>query len=162
MRTSKTHGHHPVLNKTKWAELRLAMLSIEPGSPPTYRIKNLDTGYLSDWTGNGSIIFKAPAMTPLSGSKLRRVRTSRRQSSRPRLPTCTSRLRGAIRCLRCSGSSYLVSRSITRSDGSRPLHRYPSIDGCRSPDTADDGVTCAQRRSEGWRCGGHLRPCSTP
>jgi hypothetical protein len=51
MRTSKTHGHHPVMNKTKWAELRLAMLSIEPGPPPTYRIKNLDTGYLSDWDG---------------------------------------------------------------------------------------------------------------
>lgn len=41
---------HPVMNDTKWKELRHAMCSIE-GAHPLWRTRDVETGYESPWDG---------------------------------------------------------------------------------------------------------------
>lgn len=41
---------HPVMNKTKWDEIRLEMYSLGDLSPK-WRTKNLETQYTSNWDG---------------------------------------------------------------------------------------------------------------
>jgi hypothetical protein len=45
-----THGLAPVMNNTKWEELRLAMYSLGP-LHPKWRTKDVETGYIPEWDG---------------------------------------------------------------------------------------------------------------
>jgi len=51
LRTSKTRGYAPVMNDTKWDELRLAMWGLTP-KQPKWRTKDLETGFISAWDGD--------------------------------------------------------------------------------------------------------------
>ena len=42
-----THGLAPVMNNTKWDELRLAMYSLGP----FHRTKDIETGFIPEWDG---------------------------------------------------------------------------------------------------------------
>jgi hypothetical protein len=45
-----TKGLVPVMNNTKWNELRLAMYSLE-NLTPQWRTKDVETGYIPRWDG---------------------------------------------------------------------------------------------------------------
>jgi len=45
-----THGLAPVMNNTKWDELRLAMYSLGPFHPQ-WRTKDIETGFIPEWDG---------------------------------------------------------------------------------------------------------------
>ena len=48
MRPSKTRGYLPVMNDTKWDELRLAMWNLPEGAPQ-WRTKDLENDVVSRW-----------------------------------------------------------------------------------------------------------------
>ncbi len=45
-----THGLVPVMNNTKWDELRLTMYSLGPLCPK-WRTKDIQTGFIPEWDG---------------------------------------------------------------------------------------------------------------
>lgn len=45
-----TTGLIPVMNNTKWEEVRLAMYSLGDVHP-TWRTRDIETGYVSEWDG---------------------------------------------------------------------------------------------------------------
>ncbi len=47
MHTKQKHDYVPLMNKTKWDEIRLAMYSLT--TPPEWRTKDLENGYISEW-----------------------------------------------------------------------------------------------------------------
>lgn len=47
MHTKQNHDYVPLMNNTKWDEIRLAMSSL-PISPE-WRTKDLENGYISEW-----------------------------------------------------------------------------------------------------------------
>ena len=49
---------HPVLNNTKWDEIRLAMYGLGPLSPK-WRTRDRETGYVSEWDGEWFYHFRA-------------------------------------------------------------------------------------------------------
>ena len=54
MRNSSTYT--PLMNNTKWEELRLGMHNLTP--PPKWRTKDLMNGYISNWDGEWFYHFK--------------------------------------------------------------------------------------------------------
>ncbi len=40
---------HPLMNNTKWDELRVAMYELEPS--PKWRTRDIETGYVCNWDG---------------------------------------------------------------------------------------------------------------
>lgn len=54
----KSVQHSPLLNNTKWDELRLAMHNLG-NSSPRWRTRDIETEYVSDWDGDWYYRFPA-------------------------------------------------------------------------------------------------------
>ena len=63
-------GYFPCMNDTKWEELRLAMHELGPLGP-RYRVRNIDSGFVSDWDGEWFYHFRVGSHAKIEWVDLR-------------------------------------------------------------------------------------------
>ncbi len=71
----------PVMNDTKWDELRLAMHELDTLSP-RWRTKDAENGYVSEWDGEWFYHFRADGYATIEWVELETPDEARRQAVR--------------------------------------------------------------------------------